>query len=59
MPTSLLTKPDTTHPLHFTLPHAAAAAILGCLFVFVLGTVLVNALVSIMTNTLDKVGCHS
>ncbi|KAL4440082.1 hypothetical protein ABPG75_003083 [Micractinium tetrahymenae] len=32
-----------------------AASLLGVLFVFVLGTILLNMLISIMTNTLDKV----
>jgi len=33
-----------------------AGCLLGVLFVFVLATVLMNLLISIMTNTLDKVG---
>lgn len=35
---------------------AVAASLLGVLFVFVMGTILLNLLISIMTNTLDKAG---
>ncbi len=34
---------------------AVAASLLGCLFVFSLGTVLMNLLVGILTKSLDKV----
>ena len=43
-------------PLYSNATNPFMGCLLGCLFVFVLGLVLSNLLVSIMTHTLDKVG---
>ncbi|PRW33106.1 transient receptor potential channel [Chlorella sorokiniana] len=43
------------NPLYENAHNPVAGSVLACLFVFVLATVLMNLLISIMTNTLDKV----
>ncbi|KAL4438682.1 hypothetical protein ABPG77_006286 [Micractinium sp. CCAP 211/92] len=43
------------NPLYEHAHNPVAASLLGVLFVFVMGTILLNLLISIMTNTLDKV----
>ncbi|KAI7841125.1 hypothetical protein COHA_005096 [Chlorella ohadii] len=43
------------NPLYEKAHNPVAGSVLACLFVFVLATVLMNLLISIMTNTLDKV----
>ena len=52
---TMLRPPPPLSSLPCPCPAAVAASLLGVLFVFALGTVLVNLTISIMTNSLDKV----